>query len=340
MHNIHKNIVTVETDWQKELASAFTDPKNLLEHLGLNPNDYLADIEARRLFTMRVPRFFADLMTKHDPNDPLLQQVLPLKDEFLSVDGFGQDPTQEHDKANHGIVHKYENRVLLIVRTGCAVNCRYCFRRHFPYNEHHNNRQQWQDALTYIQKHPILDEVILSGGDPLMANDSQLDWLISQIETISHIKRLRIHTRLPVVLPQRITSGLVDRLQRSRLTANMVLHINHPQEISTQLSEKVAQLSRNLIRVYNQAVILRNINDDAKTLMHLNEKLYDNHIQPYYLHAFDKVQGASHFYVSDEQVVSLMREVIAKQSGYMIPKLVREIGNRKSKTWLDLSLDV
>lgn len=340
MHNIHKNIVTVETDWQKELATAFTDPKNLLEYLGLDPNDYLSDIAARRLFAMRVPRFFADLMNKSDPSDPLLLQVLPHKAEFLDAEGFGIDPTEEQNKAHQGIVHKYQNRVLLIVRTGCAINCRYCFRRHFPYQEHHNNRKQWQEALTYIQRHSILDEVILSGGDPLMANDQQLDWLISQIESIPHIKRLRIHTRLPVVLPQRLTSALIERLSSSRLKTNMVLHINHAQEISSQLSAKVATLVRALIPVYNQAVILKNINDDAKTLMNLNATLYDNHIQPYYLHAFDKVKGAAHFYVSDTEVVALMREVVAKQSGYMIPKLVREVGNRKSKTWLDLSLDV
>ncbi len=339
MHYIHKKVITVEPHWQKELASAFTDPLNLLEYLGLDANLYREDATARSLFAMRVPRFFADLMNKGDPDDPLLRQVLPLRDEFVAAPDFVTDPTIEQDKAQAGLVHKYRNRVLLIVRTGCAVNCRYCFRRHFPYPEHHNNKGQWQSALDYISAHPELDEVILSGGDPLMANDAQIAWLLTQIEAIAHIKRVRIHTRLPVVLPYRLTDKLLQRLSRSRLHANIVLHINHPNEISLELSDKVQAYRRALIPIYNQAVILREVNDNAQTLMQLNADLYDNGIQPYYLHAFDKVAGAQHFYVPDEVVIALMREVIAKQSGYMIPKLVREVGNRASKTWLDLTLD-
>jgi EF-P beta-lysylation protein EpmB len=300
---------------------------------------YREDAQARTLFALRVPRFFADLMNKGDPDDPLLRQVLPLRDEFVSVPDFVTDPTVEQDKAEAGLVHKYRNRVLLIVRTGCAVNCRYCFRRHFPYPDHHNNKTQWQTALDYIHAHGELDEVILSGGDPLMANDDQLGWLLTQIEAIDHIKRVRIHTRLPVVLPYRLTAPLLERLSQSRLHANIVLHINHPNEISPVLIEKVTAFRRALIPIYNQAVILRGVNDSAHTLMQLNAALYDAGIQPYYLHAFDKVAGAHHFYVPDEEVIGLMREVVANQSGYMIPKLVREVGNKASKTWLDLALD-
>lgn len=337
MHNIHKNLLAVEPNWQKELAKSFTDPEALLRFLALPVEHYSQHIKARRLFPMRVPVFFAELMAKNTPDDPLLRQVLPLHDEFLEVEGYVTDPLDEFDKSQSGIVHKYHNRLLLIVKGGCAVNCRYCFRRHFPYAEHHNNKREWQAQFAYIQAHPELDEVILSGGDPLMANDAHIAWLLDELEQIPHLKRVRIHTRLPVVLPTRVTRTLSQRLQTSRLQAIVVLHINHAREISPELIQAVALLKQHYVTVLNQAVLLKGVNDCVSTQITLNESLFTAGIQPYYLHMFDRVKGAQHFAVDDDTAINIMREVIAQQSGYMVPKLVREIGGEPSKTPINLA---
>ena len=338
MHNIHKNLLSVEPNWQKELANSFTDPEDLLSYLELPLGKYTQHSKARRLFPMRVPYFFASLMAKGQADDPLLKQVLPLADEFLEVDGFITDPLEELDNAKDGIVHKYHNRLLLIVKGGCAVNCRYCFRRHFPYAEHQNNKTQWREHFAYIHAHTELDEIILSGGDPLMSNDDHIAWLIEQIEAIAHIKRLRIHTRLPVVLPNRVTERLAQLLAHSRLQSIVVLHINHPNEISPELTTKVHALKQHNVTVLNQAVLLKGVNANAQTQMALNEALFSAGIMPYYLHMFDRVKGAQHFAVNDNEAIGIMQEVIKQQSGYMIPKLVREIGGEPSKTPIDLSI--
>jgi EF-P beta-lysylation protein EpmB len=231
-----------------------------------------------------------------------------------------------------GLLHKYSNRVLFIVRGGCAVNCRYCFRRHFPYQENSNNKQQWQQALDYIQAKPEINEVIFSGGDPLMANDEQLAWLINQLEQISHLKRLRIHTRLPVVMPSRVTDEFVQMLQQSSLRCILVMHINHANELAGELPAALAKLADAGISMFNQAVLLADINDNADVLVELHERLFDHRIQPYYLHLLDKVEGASHFDVSEAHAVLLMRELLARLPGFLVPKLVREIGGEQSKT--------
>ena len=338
MHNIHKNLLSVEPNWQKELANSFTDPEDLLSYLDLPVAKYAQHIKARRLFPMRVPSFFASLMVKGEPNDPLLKQVLPLADEFLEVDGFVTDPLEELENAKDGVVHKYHNRLLLIVKGGCAVNCRYCFRRHFPYGEHQNNKAQWSEHFAYIHAHTELDEIILSGGDPLMSNDAHIAWLVEQIEAVPHIKRLRIHTRLPVVIPHRITEGFGQLLANSRLQSIVVLHINHPNEISPELVNKVRVLKQNNVTVLNQAVLLKDINATADTQMALNEALFSAGIMPYYLHMFDQVKGAHHFAIQDAEAVAIMQQVIQQQSGYMIPKLVREIGGEPSKTPINLHM--
>ena len=335
---IPKIAVGVESNWQKELSECITDPTELLEILQLAPADAFEHIAAKRLFPVRVPRFFVSLMEKGNWHDPLLRQVMPLSDEFIEQDGFVVDPLQEHDTAGQGLLHKYQSRVLLIVRGGCAVNCRYCFRRHFPYQDNTLNKRQLQETFDYLRAHPEVNEVILSGGDPLMANDEHLKWLHQQLLTIPNIKRLRIHTRLPVVMPNRIDNAFLHWVAESPLQVVMVLHINHANEVSPELRSKITQLTNKGVRVFNQGVLLAGINDTVSALMALNETLFDAFIQPYYLFLLDKVKGASHFDVSDQRARELMTEVIKRQPGFMIPKLVREIGNQPGKTPIDLQL--
>jgi len=323
--------------WQQELANVVTDPKVLLEMLQISPNDYLEHFKARTLFPVRVPRPFIERMKIGDFNDPLLMQVMPLQQEFLITDGFEEDPLEEHDTVAEGLLHKYKHRVLMIVKAGCAINCRYCFRRHFPYADNSPNKKRWQQALTYIAKHTEISEVIFSGGDPLMANDEHITWLIKQVEDIAHIKRLRLHTRLPVVIPQRISKDLVEILSRCRLKVTMVMHINHPNEINQTLDNALEPLRKARIPLFNQSVLLKGINDDANVLAQLSEDLFDIGIQPYYLHMFDPVQGAAHFNVAENEAVNIVNQTMAILPGFLMPKLVREIAGQTNKTPINLT---
>lgn len=237
-----------------------------------------------------------------------------------------------------GLLHKYSNRALLLVKGGCAVNCRYCFRRHFPYAENQGNKRNWQQALEYISAHPQLDEIIFSGGDPLMAKDHELDWLLTQLESIPHIKRLRIHSRLPIVIPARITDTLVARIAASSLQVLLVNHVNHANEIDAAFRASMKKLRMAGVTLLNQSVLLRGVNDNANTLADLSNALFDAGVMPYYLHVLDKVQGAAHFMVSDEEARAIVRELLTLVSGYLVPKLAREIGGEPSKTPLDLGL--
>ena len=335
---IPKKLATVETNWQKELAMSFTDPLALLEYLELDSNTLGHHGQARRLFPMRVPRHFASLMEKGNWHDPLLRQVMPLADEFVVTPGYSADPLDEHDTARPGLLHKYKSRVLLIVRGGCAVNCRYCFRRHFPYADNAVSKAQWHDALAYIAQDSAIDEVILSGGDPLMANDTQLEWLAARIESIPHIKRLRIHTRLPVVIPSRLSDTFSHWFTGSRLQPVMVIHANHANEISAPLKARLQHLRQQGVTLLNQSVLLKDVNDSADVLVNLHEALFNAGVLPYYLHVLDKVQGAAHFDYDDDKARELMAQVIERQPGYLVPKLVREIGGQPGKTPIDLRL--
>ncbi len=327
----------LQTRWQKDLREVITEPEKLLKMLDIAAEDYKQHFKARQLFPVRVPKPFIKRMKKGDINDPLLKQVMPLNEEFVVTEGFSQDPLQEHTAAVEGLLHKYKSRVLMIVKPGCAINCRYCFRRHFPYQENSPNKQRWQQALNYIAKHKTISEVIFSGGDPLMASDEHLAWLIKQIEQIPHIKRLRIHTRLPVVIPNRITPDLVALLASTALKVTMVLHINHGNEISRDFVDALEPLHQARIPIFNQSVLLKGINDDANTLIELSEVMYDAGIIPYYLHLFDQVQGAAHFDVSEEKAVSIAKEMLATLPGFLMPKLVREIAGEANKTPINLT---
>jgi EF-P beta-lysylation protein EpmB len=337
------HIVTLKTpsreDWLIQLADVITDPDELLRLLKIDTDENLiAGGAAKRLFPLRVPRAFAARMQPGNPQDPLLRQVLTSQEEFIATPGFSTDPLEEQSSVVPGLLHKYRNRALLLVKGGCAVNCRYCFRRHFPYADNQGNKRNWQGALDYIAVHPELDEIIFSGGDPLMAKDHELDWLLAQLEAIPHIKRLRIHSRLPIVIPARITDTLSARFARSSLQILLVNHINHAQEIGDDFRHAMAQLRQANVTLLNQSVLLRGVNDNAQTLADLSNALFDAGVMPYYLHVLDKVQGAAHFMVSDEEARTIMRELLTLVSGYMVPKLAREIGGEPSKTPLDLQL--
>lgn len=323
---------SVEPQWQKELQQSFSDPNELLSFLGLDSTNFSQDIPARKLFAMRVPKFFAGLMTKNNPNDPLLLQVLPKHNEFEKNQGYVADPLMEQHNQTPGLLHKYQSRVLIIFKGGCAVNCRYCFRRHFPYADNKVNKQQLQTHLNYIRLHTELNEVILSGGDPLMAKDEHIAWFIEQLEAIQHIKRLRFHTRLPVVIPSRFTANFADILGRSRFKCSIVLHINHPNEVSEALALQCRLLKSQGVYLFNQAVLLKNVNDAVDTQVALSEALFDADILPYYLHLFDKVDGAAHFDIDDDSAKAIYRGMLSQLPGFLVPKLVREIGGETSKT--------
>ena len=337
------HIVTLNTpsreDWLSQLADVVTDPDELLRLLNVDADEkLLAGRDAKRLFPLRVPRAFIARMEKGNPNDPLLRQVLTAQDEFITAPGFSTDPLEEQHSVVPGLLHKYRNRALLLVKGGCAVNCRYCFRRHFPYAENQGNKRNWQAALDYIAQHPELDEIIFSGGDPLMAKDHELEWLITHLEALAHVKRLRIHSRLPIVIPARITDALVTRFAQSRLQILLVNHINHAREIDDEFRAAMARLRQAGVTLLNQSVLLRGVNNNAQTLADLSNALFDAGVMPYYLHVLDKVQGAAHFLVSDDEARTIMRELLTLISGYMVPKLAREIGGEPSKTPLDLQL--
>ena len=329
---IQQAVATVEPQWQKELKQSFTRPEELLRFLNIEPQGLEADFAARDLFAMRVPRPFANLMTKGDLNDPLLKQVLPLKEEFKQVPGYVADPLAEHKSALPGLLHKYKSRVLVVFRGGCAVNCRYCFRRHFPYQDNNVNKAQLLEHIQYLRDHAEVNEVILSGGDPLMAKDEHVAWFINELEAIPHILRLRIHSRLPVVIPSRLTSNLIDTLASSRLKAVLVLHINHANEISDELAKACRSVREKGIWLLNQAVLLSGINHELEDQINLSEALFAADIQPYYLHLLDKVAGASHFDLPETDALGLYQAMMAALPGFLLPRLVREIGGEASKT--------
>lgn len=337
------HIVTLNTpsreDWLTQLADVVTSPDELLHLLNVDADaNLLAGRDAKRLFALRVPRAFIARMEPGNPNDPLLRQVLTSQEEFINVPGFSTDPLEEQHSVVPGLLHKYSNRALLLVKGGCAVNCRYCFRRHFPYAENQGNKRNWQMALEYIAAHPRLDEIIFSGGDPLMAKDHELDWLLTQLEAIPHIRRLRIHSRLPIVIPARITDTLVARISASSLQVLLVNHVNHANEIDAAFRSSMKKLRMAGVTLLNQSVLLRGVNDNAHVLADLSNALFDAGVMPYYLHVLDRVQGAAHFMVNDEEARAIMRELLTLVSGYLVPKLAREIGGEPSKTPLDLGL--
>lgn len=327
--------------WQQQLADISFSAQALLDLLELPKSVLPAGIKGAEDFPIRVPMAYINRIEKGNIHDPLLRQIWPLLEEtHTPPTGFVLDPLGEaSSNKTPGIVHKYKNRVLLVVNGSCAIHCRYCFRRHFAYDENRLSRRQWLETLDYIQQRPEINEVIFSGGDPLSSSDKRLFDLITAIEAIPHVTRLRIHSRLPIVIPDRINDALIARLQESRLKVIMVVHANHANEIDEHVGHALQTLKHAGIHVMNQSVLLKGVNDNAQSLIDLSERLFEFDTLPYYLHLLDPVIGAHHFDVSEAIATQLILEIQTTLPGFLVPKLVREIDGRPSKTLIPISAD-
>lgn len=319
--------------WQHELRNAFSRPAELLDFLQLDPALPVLRYDELKQFPLRVPRGFAGRMAKQDPNDPLFLQVWPSTRESEEAPGFTLDAVGDLSKLKPGgLIHKYQGRALVVTTGACAIHCRYCFRKHFPYSGSLAARNHWQEALEQLRQDTSIEEVILSGGDPLSLSDDKLAELSEALEAIPHLRRLRIHTRQPIVLPSRVDESLLKWLGQGRLTKVMVLHVNHPNELDDQVGTALAALRNLGVSLLNQAVLLKHINDSVQTQMQLSEKLIDFGVLPYYLHLLDRVKSAAHFEVQEREGLMLMRELSSRLPGYLVPRLVREESGAPSKT--------
>jgi EF-P beta-lysylation protein EpmB len=272
-------------------------------------------------------------MEKGNLDDPLLRQVLPIAEELETTEGFSTDPVGDLAASiQPGLLHKYHGRALLITTGACAINCRFCFRRHFPYAESGGLETRWHEIIKQLGHTPDIQEVILSGGDPLMLSDDRLSAFIQSLEAIPHVKRLRIHSRLPIVLPERVCDSLLQWLSETRLQTVIVVHCNHPNELGTQAQEALGRLRETNITLLNQSVLLRGVNDSPAVLMKLSESLFDNGVLPYYLHLLDRVQGAAHFDVAPKVIQKLEQMLRTQLPGYLVPRLVREEATAPAKT--------
>jgi len=329
-------ITPIETPWEpdiwrSELQQAIRTSTQLLQYVKVQ-SDFASDSEP---FPVRVPRGFADRMVPGDENDPLLRQVLATTHEQVDMPGFVQDPLEEDSNSNlihpaPGLLHKYHGRALLSTTGACAINCRYCFRRHFPYAEHQQSRHE--KALAALQHDDSIEEIILSGGDPLLLDDRALQRLVDSLAQISHLQRLRIHTRIPIVLPSRITRALVEMLAASRLDVVVVIHSNHAQELDAATARSLAALHKTGIHLLNQAVLLKGVNDNLPAQIALAKALFSQRVLPYYLHLPDRVAGTAHFFINDHDALNLHRSMQAHLPGYLVAKLVREQAGERSKT--------
>ena len=321
--------------WQHELQRAVTDPAELLAILGLGPEWLEPARAAAAQFPLRVPRGFVGRMRRGDALDPLLRQVLPLGLELADVQGYVQDPVGDlAARTGPGVLQKYAGRALLVTTGACAINCRYCFRRHFPYDDENASRGGFGAALAALRGDASIDEVILSGGDPLTLGDRRLGALLDELQAINHLRRVRLHTRLPIVLPERIDAAFVELWSAVRLQKVVVVHANHANEINDGVRAALARLAATGSTLLNQSVLLRGINDDGQVLTELSETLFAAGVLPYYLHLLDRVAGAAHFEVSEHEARRLWSDVSARLPGYLVPRLVREVPGAPAKTML------
>ena len=322
----------IDEDWQRLLAAGLNDCDELFDALAIPADSRPALATSDKHFPLRVPRGFVARMRKGDPNDPLLRQVLPLAAENVPVTGFGLDPVGDREAlTGTGLLQKYHGRALLITTGACAIHCRYCFRLHFPYQQQHARQNNWHDVICLLNQDVSIDEVILSGGDPLLLTTSHLRTLTDQLAELPHIKRLRIHTRIPVVLPERINAGLIEWLEELPFQVIMVIHANHPAEIDASVSKHLAALRLMPITLLNQSVLLHKINDDCETLAVLSERLFATGVMPYYLHQLDRVHGAAHFEVPDDTALALQQQLQQRLPGYLVPRLVYEVAGAPGK---------
>lgn len=317
--------------WRQAWSRALRDPHQLLLRLDLDPSLAAGAVTAHGLFRLRVPESYLARIRPGDPNDPLLLQVLPQAAEALERPAFVPDPVDDAAAmAAPGLLHKYPGRVLLIATGACAIHCRYCFRRGFPYGEA-GALNDWEPALDYIRGHQDISEVILSGGDPLALPDHRLAELLQSLERIPHLRRLRIHTRLPVVLPERVDAGLLSWLGQGRLRQILVLHANHPRELDPPADTALSRLRASGVTLLNQSVLLAGVNDDLETLCELQERAFAAGIVPYYLHLLDRVRGAAHFEVPEPRARQLHAGLGSRLPGYLVPRLVREVPGAPGK---------
>jgi|MDTC01.2.fsa_nt_gb EF-P beta-lysylation protein EpmB len=318
--------------WQESLRRAIRDPVQLCRSLQLPPQYEQAAAQASQLFGVFVPREYLGRMKKGDEKDPLLRQVLPIAEEIEPGKGFSLDPVGDAAALRaRGLLHKYHSRVLLIASGACAVHCRYCFRRHFPYEQMPRRLEDWQPAMEQIKEDTTIEEVILSGGDPLMLTDQRLAELAGCLEPIKHVKRLRIHTRLPVMIPSRVTDSLLSLLSNRHLMPVVVVHINHPAEIDIPVSMALSRLVEAGILVLNQSVLLRGVNDSAEVLTTLSKRLVDLRVMPYYLHQLDRTLGTSHFEVPVDIGIAIIEQMRSRLPGYAMPRFVQENRGKLSK---------
>lgn len=318
--------------WQQLWRQAERDPRRLLARLGLEDKAGCLSDEAAAQFMLRVPQGFINRMRRGDLNDPLLRQVLPVTDEMQVVPGFSLDAVGDGAaKKATGVIHKYNGRALLVSTGSCAIHCRYCFRRHFDYAGENAARGQWSDAVAAIAADPTIEEVILSGGDPLSLVTPKLAELTEQLARIPHIRRLRIHSRLPIVLPERVDPELLAWLRTLPWSVAFVVHANHGNEFDQSVFHALAALRSTGVQLLNQAVLLAGVNDSVDALADLSEKGFAAGVLPYYLHQLDRVHGVAHFEVSDERALALLEALRARLSGYLVPRLVREIAGDTGK---------
>lgn len=316
--------------WKKQLANAYTNPLDLLRALEISPTRVALDPTPQ--FAFRVPRGFAAKMAVGDVLDPLLLQVLPLLKESEPHQHFVADPVNDQAfQRTPGLLHKYRDRALVIAAGSCAVNCRYCFRRNYPY-QHAIGKNKVDSIISTLHSDININEVILSGGDPLILDDENLDAMIGRLAEIPHLQRLRVHTRLPVTIPERLTTGLINALRVDRFDIAFVLHINHANEIDVPFSEKIKMLHQSGINVLNQSVLLKGINDDPAILAELSKRLFTTNILPYYLHLLDPVAGSAHFDVPLARAKVIEQTLREQLAGYLVPKFVREIPHQSAKT--------
>lgn len=331
------DVIEIQTEstltWSQHLSKALTSLPELIQHLALPTNMVKDGDEAQNTFKLLVPRPYLSRIERGNPLDPLLLQILPSAAEMRLVPGYTTDPLEEADHSpQKAIVHKYKRRLLVITTGTCAVNCRYCFRRHFPYGENQLAQAEWQSVIDYLKAHPEVNEVILSGGDPLMMKDALLADKIHKLEALPQIKRLRIHSRLPVVIPQRVCDEMLAWIKNSRLDIIMVWHINHANEVDEDVIHAAQQLKHAGVTLLNQGVLLKGINDSVKAQVDLSEAVFKAGLLPYYMFTLDPVEGAAHFDISVEQAQRLMGKVAAELPGYLVPRLAKEIPGKQAKT--------
>ncbi len=324
--------------WKTQLSRGISSTTELLEQLQLHHSEPLTRKNSETLFKTRVPHSFVARMRPGDWNDPLLLQVLSDPREFDKTTGFSENPLQERPTST-GLLHKYHSRVLLILAASCAINCRYCFRRHFPYQKSLAGQNRLQDTLSYLQSHPEINEVILSGGDPLLADNDYLRKFLIPISSNKKIQRIRIHTRLPIVLPARIDQGLINLLSSIPKKIIVVIHTNHANEINLEVRSALLKLHNAQITLLNQSVLLKGVNDCADILSELSESLFKSNVLPYYLHQLDKVSGTAHFQVTTEASIKIYKNLLEQLPGFLVPKFVQEIAGTKNKWPIDIPFD-